>query len=141
MRIDSIKNGIVIDHIAAGKAMEVYEALELGKLNCQVAIIMNCRSNKMGKKDIIKIDNDFDVDLDVLGYIDPNITVSIIKEGVTVEKKKLQLPEKIINVVKCKNPRCITSVEKDLNQVFYLANREKRIYRCYYCDSRAEKKD
>lgn len=141
MRIDSIKNGIVIDHIAAGKAKEVYDALDLGKLDCQVAIIMNCRSNKMGKKDIIKIDNDFDVDLDVLGYIDPNITVSIIKNGVTVEKKKLQLPEKIINVAKCKNPRCITSVERDLDQVFYLANREKRIYRCYYCESKAEKKD
>lgn len=141
MRIDSIKNGIVIDHIAAGKAKEVYDALDLGKLDYQVAIIMNCRSNKMGKKDIIKIDNDFDVDLDVLGYIDPNITVSIIKNGVTVEKKKLQLPEKIINVAKCKNPRCITSVERDLDQVFYLANREKRIYRCYYCESKAEKKD
>ena len=111
MRIDSIKNGIVIDHIAAGKAKEVYDALDLGKLDCQVAIIMNCRSNKMGKKDIVKIDNDFDVDLDVLGYIDPNITVSIIKNGETVEKKKLQLPEKIINVAKCKNPRCITSVD------------------------------
>ena len=134
MRIDSIKNGIVIDHIAAGKAKEVYDALDLGKLDCQVAIIMNCRSNKMGKKDIIKIDNDFDVDLDVLGYIDPN-------NGETVEKKKLQLPEKIINVAKCKNPRCITSVERDLDQVFYLANREKRIYRCYYCESKAEKKD
>ena len=133
MRIDSIKNGIVIDHIAAGKAKEVYDALDLGKLDCQVAIIMNCRSNKMGKKDIIKIDNDFDVDLDVLGYI--------IKNGETVEKKKLQLPEKIINVAKCKNPRCITSVERDLDQVFYLANREKRIYRCYYCESKAEKKD
>lgn len=141
MRIDSIKNGIVIDHIAAGKAKEVYDALDLAKLDCQVAIIMNCRSNKMGKKDIIKIDNDFDVDLDVLGYIDPNITVSIIKNGETVEKKKLQLPEKIINVAKCKNPRCITSVERDLDQVFYLANREKRIYRCYYCESKAEKKD
>lgn len=141
MRIDSIKNGIVIDHIAAGKAKEVYDALDLGKLDFQVAIIMNCRSNKMGKKDIIKIDNDFDVDLDVLGYIDPNITVSIIKNGETVEKKKLQLPEKIINVAKCKNPRCITSVERDLDQVFYLANREKRIYRCYYCESKAEKKD
>lgn len=141
MRIDSIKNGIVIDHIAAGKAKEVYDALDLGKLDYQVAIIMNCRSNKMGKKDIIKIDNDFDVDLDVLGYIDPNITVSIIKNGETVEKKKLQLPEKIINVAKCKNPRCITSVERDLDQVFYLANREKRIYRCYYCESKAEKKE
>ena len=140
MRIDSIKNGIVIDHIAAGKAKEVYDALDLGKLDCQVAIIMNCRSNKMGKKDIIKIDNDFDVDLDVLGYIDPNITVSIIKNGETVEKKKLQLPEKIINVAKCKNPRCITSVERDLDQVFYLANREKRIYRCIIVNLRLRRR-
>ena len=141
MKIDDVKNGIVLDHITAGKVMEVYEALELDKLNCSIAILKNVRSTKMGRKDILKIDNDFDVDLDVLGYIDPNITVSIIKNGETVEKKKLQLPEKIINVAKCKNPRCITSVERDLDQVFYLANREKRIYRCYYCESKAEKKD
>ena len=141
MRIDSIKNGIVIDHIAAGKAKEVYDALDLGKLDCQVAIIMNCRSNKMGKKDIIKIDNDFDVDLDVFGFIDHNITVNIIKNGEIVEKKTLKLPKSITNVIKCQNPRCITSVERDLDQVFYLANREKRIYRCYYCESKAEKKD
>ena len=134
--LSTIKESLVLETLK-----EVYDALDLGKLDCQVAIIMNCRSNKMGKKDIIKIDNDFDVDLDVLGYIDPNITVSIIKNGETVEKKKLQLPEKIINVAKCKNPRCITSVERDLDQVFYLANREKRIYRCYYCESKAEKKD
>ena len=141
MKIDSIKNGIVLDHITAGKSLEVYKALGLDKLDCSVAIIKNVKSNKIGKKDILKIDEEFTLDLDVLGYIDPNITVSIIKNGETVEKKKLQLPEKIINVAKCKNPRCITSVERDLDQVFYLANREKRIYRCYYCESKAEKKD
>ena len=141
LNISGLDNGIVLDHIPAGMSMEIYKYLNLGKLDSQVAIIKNASSKKMGKKDIIKIDNDFDVDLDVLGYIDPNITVSIIKNGETVEKKKLQLPEKIINVAKCKNPRCITSVERDLDQVFYLANREKRIYRCYYCESKAEKKD
>ena len=141
LNVGALREGYVLDHIKAGKAMTIYHDLKLDKLDCTVAIIKNARSNKMGKKDIIKIDNDFDVDLDVLGYIDPNITVSIIKNGATVEKKKLQLPEKIINVAKCKNPRCITSVERDLDQVFYLANREKRIYRCYYCESKAEKKD
>ena len=141
LNVGALREGYVLDHIKAGKAMTIYHDLKLDKLDCTVAIIKNARSNKMGKKDIIKIDNDFDVDLDVLGYIDPNITVSIIKNGETVEKKKLQLPEKIINVAKCKNPRCITSVERDLDQVFYLANREKRIYRCYYCESKAEKKD
>lgn len=140
MKIDSIINGIVLDHITAGKAMEVYEALGLDDLDCSVAIIKNVKSTKMGKKDILKIDNDFEVDLDVLGYIDPNITVSIIKDGKTVEKKKLQLPKKIINIEKCKNPRCITSVEQDLDQVFYLANEKEHIYRCMYCESRVEKK-
>jgi len=138
MRIDSIENGIVLDHITAGKVMEVYQALHIDQLDCSIAILKNVRSNKMGKKDILKIDNDFDVDLDVLGYIDPSITVSIIKDGKTVEKKHLQLPSRIKNVEKCKNPRCITSVEQDLDQVFYLANREKRIYRCIYCDTKVE---
>lgn len=140
MKIDSIVNGIVLDHITAGKAMQVYEALKLDELDCSVAIIKNVKSHKMGKKDILKIDNDFEVDLDVLGYIDPSITVSIIKDGKTAEKKKLQLPEKIINVEKCKNPRCITSVEQELDHVFYLANKEERIYRCIYCESRVSKK-
>lgn len=140
MKIDSIINGIVLDHITAGKAMEVYEALGLDDLDCSVAIIKNVKSTKMGKKDILKIDNDFEVDLDVLGYIDPNITVSIIKDGKTVEKKKLKLPKKIVNIEKCKNPRCITSVEQDLDQIFYLANEKEHIYRCMYCESRVEKK-
>ncbi len=139
MKIDSIINGIVLDHITAGKAMKVYEALGLDNLDCSVAIIKNVKSNKMGKKDILKIDNDFEIDLDVLGYLDPHITVSIIKDGKTVEKKKLQLPKKIINIEKCKNPRCITSVEDDLDQVFYLANEEEHIYRCMYCESRISK--
>lgn len=139
MKIDSIINGIVLDHITAGNAMKVYEALGLDNLDCSVAIIKNVKSNKMGKKDILKIDNDFEIDLDVLGYLDPHITVSIIKDGKTVEKKKLQLPKKIINIEKCKNPRCITSVEDDLDQIFYLANEEEHIYRCMYCESRISK--
>ncbi|MBP3276060.1 aspartate carbamoyltransferase regulatory subunit [Kandleria sp.] len=139
MKVDSIVNGIVLDHITAGKVMEVYDALKLDKLDCSVAILKNVSSNKMGKKDILKIDNDFDIDLDVLGYIDHNITVSYIKDGKTVEKKHLALPERIINVEKCKNPRCITSVERGLDQEFYLANREKQIYRCIYCDTKVTK--
>jgi Aspartate carbamoyltransferase, regulatory subunit len=140
MKIDSIINGIVLDHITAGKAMSVYNALGLDKLDCSVAIIKNVKSTKMGKKDILKIDNDFEVDLDVLGYLDPNITVSIIRNGVTVEKKKLTLPKRIVNVEKCKNPRCITSQEQDLDHIFYLANEKERIYRCMYCESRVNKK-
>jgi aspartate carbamoyltransferase regulatory subunit len=139
MKVDSIVNGIVLDHITAGKVMEVYDALKLDKLDCTVAILKNVSSNKMGKKDILKIDNDFDIDLDVLGYIDHNITVSYIKDGKTAEKKHLALPERIINVEKCKNPRCITSVERGLVQEFYLANREKQIYRCIYCDTKVTK--
>ncbi|KRN49707.1 hypothetical protein IV49_GL000887 [Kandleria vitulina DSM 20405] len=139
MKVDSIVNGIVLDHITAGKVMEVYDALKLDKLDCSVAILKNVSSNKMGKKDILKIDNDFDIDLDVLGYIDHNITVSYIKDGKTAEKKHLALPERIINVEKCKNPRCITSVERGLDQEFYLANREKQIYRCIYCDTKVTK--
>ena len=137
MRIDSIKNGIVIDHIAAGKAKEVYDALDLGKLDCQVAIIMNCRSNKMGKKDIIKVECPIeDLDLDILGFIDHNITVNIIKDEKIVEKRILKLPKQITNVIKCKNPRCITSIEQGLDQVFILADPEKEVYRCKYCDEK-----
>lgn len=139
MRIDSIVNGIVLDHITAGKVMEVYDALELDELDCSIAILKNVKSTKMGRKDILKIDNDFDVDVDVLGYIDPSITISIIRDGKTVEKKHMQLPDRITNVEKCKNPRCITSIEQDLDQCFYLANREKRIYRCLYCDTKVER--
>ena len=112
MNIDSIKNGIVIDHIKAGKGMEIYNLLELDKLDCSIAIIKNVMSRKLGKKDIIKIDSDFDVDLDVLGYIDPGVTIDVIKDGVLVEKKKVELPAQLKNVIKCKNPRCITSIEQ-----------------------------
>ena len=140
MKIDSIKNGIVLDHISAGNAMKVYDALGLDKLDCSVAIIKNVKSNKMGKKDILKIDNELTIDFEVLGYLDPNITVCIIKDGNLIEKKKLKLPQKIDNIEKCKNPRCITSVEPDLDHIFYLANEKKRIYRCMYCESKAEHK-
>ncbi|MDQ0359592.1 aspartate carbamoyltransferase regulatory subunit [Breznakia pachnodae] len=140
MNIDSIKNGIVLDHITAGTAMRLYDALGLDDLDCTIAIIKNVKSNKMGKKDILKIDNDFKVDLDVLGYLDPNITVSIIRDGKTIEKQKLDMPKQITNVERCKNPRCITSVEQDLDNIFYLANPEDRIYRCLYCDSKVENK-
>lgn len=136
MNIDSIVNGIVLDHIKAGKSMEVYNSLGLDKLSCSVAIIKNVKSQKMGKKDIIKIDEDFEVNLDVLGYIDPGITVSIIKEGKRVEKLNLALPEKITNIEKCKNPRCITSIEQELDHIFYLADEKQRIYRCIYCESK-----
>ena len=136
MKIDSIQNGIVLDHITAGKALRVYEDLELSKLDCSVAILQNVKSSKMGKKDILKIDKEYDVNLDVLGYIDPDITVSIIKDGQTVEKKKLALPKKLVNVKKCKNPRCITSVEQELKHIFKLTDKESRTYRCLYCESK-----
>ena len=136
MNIDSIVKGIVLEHIKAGKSMEVYNSLGLDKLSCSVAIIKNVKSQKMGKKDIIKIDEDFEVNLDVLGYIDPGITVSIIKEGKRVEKLNLALPEKITNIEKCKNPRCITSIEQELDHIFYLADEKQRIYRCIYCESK-----
>ena len=137
MNIDSIQNGVVLDHIQAGKSMDIYRYLHLDQLDCSVAIIKNVRSGRMGKKDIIKIDSPMEVDLDVLGYIDPNITVNIIENDVTVEKKRLELPEKIVNVVKCKNPRCITSTEQELDHVFKLADRESGVYRCIYCDQKA----
>lgn len=135
MNIDSIKNGYVIDHIKAGKAMEIYELLNLAELDCQVAIITNAKSKKMGKKDIIKIDKIIDIDLEKLGFIDPNVTVNIVKNEHLTEKRKLSLPEKIVNVAKCKNPRCITSIEKDLDQIFFLTDKEKITYRCKYCET------
>ncbi|MGX8679895.1 MAG: aspartate carbamoyltransferase regulatory subunit [bacterium] len=141
MRIDSIVNGIVLDHITAGKVMDVYDALKLDELDCSVAILKNVRSNEMGRKDILKIDESVELDLDVLGYIDPSITVNIIKDEKIVEKRQLALPEKIINVERCRNPRCITSTEDSLDHIFYLANREKRIYRCYYCDTAVNNKN
>ncbi|MBQ4523029.1 MAG: aspartate carbamoyltransferase regulatory subunit [Lachnospiraceae bacterium] len=135
MNIDSIQNGIVLDHITAGKGMEIYHDLGLEKLDCSVAIITNVKSHKMGKKDIIKIDKEYSINLDLIGYIDPNVSVNIIKDGVTIEKKKLASPQKVINVVKCKNPRCITTIEQEIDQIFELVNTETRVYRCIYCET------
>ena len=134
LNIDSLEKGVVIDHIEAGKSMEIYRVLELDKLDCSVAIIKNARSKKSGRKDIIKIEDRIDIDLDVLGFIDPNITVNVIDGGRIIEKKHLQLPERIVNVAKCKNPRCITSVEQELDHVFVLTDAEKGVYRCMYCE-------
>ena len=134
LNIDSLEKGVVIDHIESGKSMEIYRVLELDKLDCSVAIIKNARSKKSGRKDIIKIEDRIDIDLDVLGFIDPNITVNIIDGGKIVEKKKLTLPARVVNVVKCKNPRCITSVEQELDHVFVLTDAEKGVYRCLYCE-------
>ena len=138
MNIDSIKNGYVIDHIKAGMAMEIYRVLKLDRLDCHLAIIKNAVSDKMGKKDIIKIDELIELDLKALGYIDPGITVNVIKNGEIVDKRHLELPESITNVIKCKNPRCITSCEQELAHVFKLTDRENRVYRCIYCESVAK---
>lgn len=138
MNIDSIKNGIVIDHIPAGKGMELYGLLNLDSLDCQVAIIKNAASRKMGRKDIIKIDAAIDVDLDVLGYCAPGATIDIIRGGELVEKKTPDLPERLVGVLKCKNPRCISTTEQELPQIFRLSDREKRVYRCLYCEAKAK---
>ena len=134
MNIDSIKNGYVIDHIKAGNAMKIYELMKLNELESQVAIITNAKSQKTGKKDIIKIDQNIDLNLDELGFIAPECTVNIVKDDGIVEKKKLSLPDKIVNVARCKNPRCITSVESHLDQIFILTDRENKVYRCKYCE-------
>ena len=137
LNVGQLNEGVVLDHIEAGKSMSIYHYLKLDQLDCCVAIIKNARSNKMGKKDIIKVECPVDMlDLDILGFIDHNITVNIIKNGEIVDKKKLHLPKQIVNVIKCKNPRCITSIEHGLDQVFVLSNEEKEIYRCKYCDER-----
>lgn len=138
MNIDSIKNGFVIDHIKAGKSMEIYNLLNLGDLPCPVAIIKNVPSKLMGKKDIIKIDGDIDVALDVIGFIDSGITINTIKDEKLVDKRHLELPTKIENVCKCKNPRCITSTEQELPHIFKLSDRENKIYRCIYCESKLD---
>ena len=140
LNIDSLEKGVVIDHIESGKSMEIYRVLELDKLDCSVAIIKNARSKKSGRKDIIKIEDRIDIDLDVLGFIDPNITVNIIDGGRIIEKKHLQLPERIVNVAKCKNPRCITSVEQELDHVFVLTDPEQGVYRCLYCEQEYERR-
>ncbi len=134
MQVDSIKKGLVIDHIKAGKSMEIYKFLELGSLDCSVAIIKNVKSKSHGKKDIIKIEDRIDLDLDVLGYIDPNITINTIEDEKVSKKEQLSLPQRLHNVIHCKNPRCITSVEQDIDHQFALADKEKRIYRCIYCE-------
>ena len=138
MNIDSIQNGVVLDHIKAGKSMEIYKFLGLEKLDCSVAIIKNAPSKKQGRKDIIKIDSEMDLDLNILGFIDPEITVNIIKNGVLAEKKHLTLPDTIRDVLRCKNPRCITSVEQELPHVFRLTDPLKATYRCLYCETKAE---
>ncbi len=135
MNIDNIQNGYVIDHIRAGRSMELYRYLRLDTLDCSVAVIQNVKSARMGKKDIIKIDREIPVDWDMLGYIDPDVTVNVIRNGERVEKKKLSLPDRVVNVMKCKNPRCITQTEQELDQVFFLADRADRVYRCQYCEA------
>lgn len=137
MNIDSITNGFVIDHITAGRGMRLYELLGLDNLDCSVAIIRNVGSKKMGKKDIIKIDADISIDIAIIGYVDPGVTVNVIKNGVLVEKKTIELPEMLTNVIQCKNPRCITSTEQEINHVFKLTDREKGDYRCIYCETKA----
>ncbi|MBE6649907.1 MAG: aspartate carbamoyltransferase regulatory subunit [Ruminococcaceae bacterium] len=138
MNIDSIKNGIVIDHIKAGNGMKIYQLLKLDRLDCSVALVRNVQSSKMGKKDIIKIDCDIDINMDILGYVDSGVTVDIIKDCILVEKKKIGLPEKLVNIITCKNPRCITATEQELDNVFKLTDREKKVYRCIYCEGKAE---
>lgn len=138
MKIDSIQNGIVIDHITAGKGMKIYDLLGLRDKEYSVALMLNVVSSKMGRKDIIKIDSVMPIDYDVIGYVDPGATVNIIKDGSLVEKTFVKLPKKLTNVIKCKNPRCITSVEQGLDQIFKLANEDGQVYRCIYCETAAK---
>lgn len=137
MNIDPIRNGIVIDHIPAGSGMKLYELLGLDALDCQTAVIKNAQSTRMGKKDIIKIDASIPVNLDIIGYVAPNVTVDIIRDGELCEKNTVDLPDTLTNVLKCKNPRCITSTEQELDHVFRLADRAARTYRCLYCETKA----
>ncbi len=137
LNISGLSEGIVLDHIQAGKSLDIYYHLGLDKLECQVAIIKNAKSNKMGRKDIIKIEGPLDsLNLEVLGYIDHNITVNIIQDNKIVEKKTLKLPKKITNVIQCKNPRCITSIEQELPHIFYLSDTATETYRCMYCEEK-----
>lgn len=138
MNIDSITNGFVIDHITAGRGMRLYDLLGLDNLDCSVAIIKNVASKKMGKKDIIKIDADIAIDIDVIGYVDPGTTVNIIRNCELVEKRVLELPRMLTNVIKCKNPRCITSTEQEINHVFKLTDKDNGVYRCIYCETQAK---
>ncbi len=139
MIIGQLKDGIVLDHITAGRGMEIYNILKLGEMDCMVAIVNNADSIKMGKKDIIKISELIELDLDVLGYLDPGITVNIIKNGERAKREKLSLPDYVTGVIKCKNPRCITSVEQELEHKFKLTDRANKVYRCIYCESKANR--
>lgn len=140
LNVGQLNEGFVLDHIEAGKSMQIYNNLGLDKLDCCVAIIKNAKSNKMGKKDIIKIEGGLNlVDLDILGFIDHNITVNIIKDGVICSKKELALPKRVTNVIECKNPRCITSIEQELEHIFLLTDEEKQVYRCKYCEEKYTK--
>ena len=134
LSIDSVGKGVVIDHIRAGTAMRIYHYLNLDGLDCSVAIIKNVRSGKLGKKDIIKIEDRVDLDLNMLGYMDPGATVNIIEGGLITAKLKLSLPDKLVNILICKNPRCITSIEQGIAQVFTLCDKQQKIYRCIYCE-------
>ena len=138
MIVTPLENGIVLDHIKPGLGIEIYNVLKLCELDCKVALILNAESKKLGKKDIIKIGEIIDIDFNVLGYIDPGITVSIVKNSVVSERKKLSLPKEVVGVIKCKNPRCITSTEQELVHRFKLTDEEKRVYRCLYCESKAK---
>ena len=140
MIIGQIKDGIVLDHITAGNSMNIYNVLNLSKLDCTVALIKNAESTKMAKKDIIKISTLMDIDLDILGYLDPGITVNIIRDGVVAERRGVELPEKVVGVIKCKNPRCITSVEREIVHEFKLTDRSKGVYRCIYCEQAAPRR-
>ena len=140
MNIGQIKDGIVLDHITAGNSMNIYNVLNLGKLDCTVALIKNAESPKMGKKDIIKISTLMDIDLDILGYLDPGITVNIIRDGQVAERRHLELPQRVVGVIKCKNPRCITSVEREIVQEFKLTDPVKKVYRCIYCEQAANRR-
>ncbi|MBR1561032.1 MAG: aspartate carbamoyltransferase regulatory subunit [Clostridia bacterium] len=138
MNIDAIQNGIVIDHITAGRGMRIYDLLGLDSLDVSVALIKNAVSHQTGgKKDIIKIDSDMPVDFDVLGFVDPGVTVNIIRDGKLLEKRRIDMPEKLTNVIRCKNPRCITSVERSIDHVFRLTDRKNKVYRCIYCETKA----
>ena len=137
MKVTAVNNGVVIDHITAGKCMKLYQFLDLDHVDATIALIKNAPSQKMGKKDIIKIDTELELDLDALGYIDPNVTINIVKDGVCVKKVHQKLPERLTNIIQCKNPRCITSVEQELTQEFVLTDPEKRVYRCRYCETQA----
>ena len=137
MIIGDIRNGIVLDHITAGRGMEIYNVLHLGQLDCTVALIKNADSPKLGKKDIIKISTLLDIDLDVLGYLDPGITVNVIRNYKVAERRRLALPQRVVGVIKCKNPRCITSIEQEIVHEFKLTDPAKKVYRCIYCEQKA----